>query len=798
MKRLLRPKGIFNRMFLLITIAIVILLLMLSVSLYLYYNRVSVEMIKKSNLKTLSQISYSVDYMNENARNFTFSIFGDPFVTQLMYGDHFDRSESFSELDRLKQLVNTNAFIHSMYIYNRKLNLLVPIMGASDRGNAPTLDVGLQDFIQHYQTNAARFVPIPRQISVDTSSAGSSLPQQSNVYTYVAYDLTTESSGIEGAVIVNIKGDYLKNIIHSLNVDDALTDGDDGKTFIVGDDGTVVNDAEDGLYLKVFADQSILRKIRANQAGAGYFVDTMDRRKVIVTYVTADSVRWTLVKITPTETIDKQTRSVQWIILAVCFLILCLGLAVSFWLSRRLATPFQQLVGQARKLSGKSHSSFESKDEVAFLFNAFSETSTKVQLLESIEKDRIHQRRNEWLQQLLLNGGVSAEEINDSIAKLDLPINTENPYLLILLKIDRYVEFIDRFSEKDRILFRYAICNVAKEVLNSDFRVQAFDMGQDTVAIIANVPDSLTSDIRKRMSDLLEDIQEWVQLNLKLSLTAANSYVGKNWDELHVFYQEVITISKCRLVYGHGMILWPDMMLQEQQSSVFKIPAKLEKQLGESLTQGKLEEAWQIYESFIAEVSKYACDTIHSALLMLTYSIFSSLKTFESNGTHLFQFDLAAFISEIGSTETLEEINRKYYALFTQMTAAATANKPKRNTAMAETIVALIESNYADKSLCLESISGTLNFSKVYVGKVFRDVYGISVADYITDYRFKKVVELLDQGNQHLSDILDRVGIENKNYFYKIFKAKMGISLSEYKTLRLSELAHGDKPGETD
>lgn len=792
MKWFLLPNGIFQRMFLWITVAIVILLSTLSAILYIYYNRTSVEMIKQANLKALSQISYSIDYMNENARNFVFSIIGDPFVTHAMYGDEFDWGESYSDLGRLKQLVNTNSFIHSMYIYNRKLAMFVPIMGTSDGEVGPTLDIGLQEFIDSYSETAPKFVPIPRQISVDTSSAGSSLPQTSKVYTYVAYEHFSAARGIEGAVIVNVKADYLKAMIHSLDESAGQDEVDGSMTFIVDADGVVVSGV-DSQVLQALGQSSILPRIAANGEGAGNFIGRMAGHKVIVAHVTADAVRWTLVKLTPTALIDKQAKSVQWIVLVVCAIIVCLGLAVSFWLSRRLATPFQKLVGQARGQLGKGAAAME-QDEVALLFQAFSETSTKAKLLDSIERDLLHRRRNDWLQHWLSSGNQGFEEMKLAMEKLKIPLRTEQPYRIVLLKIDRYALFANQFSERDRVLFRYAICDVAREVLGAVFHVQAVDMGEDTVAVIMNSPGLPEDAQRQRISQPIQEIQQWSILNLKLELTAAVSSMSEDWEEADTFFQEASNTAKSRLVYGHGAILWSDMV---QEDAGYRMSAREEKRLLDSLIHGRLEEALEGYGQFVSKLSQYSYDTIHSALLMLAYAIYNSAPLAENASSAGLQFDLGAFASSIGSAETLAQMNQKYEELFIQLTAKAIV-KPKRNLAFANTVKSVIESSYADKSLCLDSISTQLNFSKVYVGKIFRDVHGMSVADYITDYRLKKVVELLDQGNQQVSEILERVGIENKNYFYKVFKAKLGISLSEYKTSRLPELANPEKTGETD
>lgn len=64
---------------------------------------------------------------------------------------------------------------------------------------------------------------------------------------------------------------------------------------------------------------------------------------------------------------------------------------------------------------------------------------------------------------------------------------------------------------------------------------------------------------------------------------------------------------------------------------------------------------------------------------------------------------------------------------------------------------------------------------------MFKTATGKSVAQYILDYRMEKLAAYLDDGNQPLHVILEKVGIEKSNYFYTQFKKHFGMSLGEYR-----------------
>ena len=734
----------------------------------------------------LTQMSYSSNYMHESAKNIAFSVFEDPYITELMYGTQFDSRNNFVEMNRFRELVKMNSFIDSMYIFNRKQNLFIPILSPSGREN---IDIGLLDLIQSIGDKQIGFLPIPRKLNVDISNSGSLLQQQSNVYTYISYNIVTHNSGIEGAVIVNIKSEYLKNIIQSLKVQNSSIDG---KTFVIDANGVVVNESTDFRFLDTFSEAIILQKIKNAKESTGYFIDTVNDQKVVISYVNSPLLNWTFINIVPSNVIGKELSPVKWIIASFCIFILAVGFFVSFIVSRRLTTPIQDLIGKVSEFTQTNTKINSNLDDVALLSHAFTETFDRVKLMDVNERNQLFLRRNREWRNILMHPIPEGVQVKKKLTQFESKLQLDLPFLLIAIKMDNYLSLVKKFNEKDLQLYRYAVSNVAMELISTDFSAQSVDMSEDALIIILNITDALSEEKRRKLANILEDVQQWTTVNLKLSITLSVGYVEHNFEELNKSYQEVMNIAKYRLVFGQGIILWPET-LKDQNTSEYKLSQKQEKQLLDALLTGKLEEVTKAYEELVIDLTGYSYDTIMSILLFITYSIYSSLNVMEGNSLNKFNVDFTAFTREISTLETIEQINERFIDLFTKITETLNYNKPKRNTVLAETIVNLITANYKDKSLCLESISSALNLSKMYVGKTFRDVYTQSVADYITEYRLKQGLEMLKAGNKHLSDILDDIGIENKNYFYKIFKQRMGVSFSEYKTKYLNDMIHGEE-----
>lgn len=86
-----------------------------------------------------------------------------------------------------------------------------------------------------------------------------------------------------------------------------------------------------------------------------------------------------------------------------------------------------------------------------------------------------------------------------------------------------------------------------------------------------------------------------------------------------------------------------------------------------------------------------------------------------------------------------------------------------------------IRDEYARK-LTLEELAELCNVSKCYFSRIFRTVTGMTVVQYITEYRFNIADIMLHYSKQSIADIARSCGFENESYFCRYYKKKRGIS----------------------
>lgn len=103
-------------------------------------------------------------------------------------------------------------------------------------------------------------------------------------------------------------------------------------------------------------------------------------------------------------------------------------------------------------------------------------------------------------------------------------------------------------------------------------------------------------------------------------------------------------------------------------------------------------------------------------------------------------------------------------------------------------ILDIIHSQYTDRSLSLDSISRQLYLSAAYLCVRFKKTMNVSPVHYINQYRIKASLPLLKDETQKLDEIAQKVGIENGNYYSKVFKRYMGCSPAQYRTSQMAKI----------
>ncbi|MDG4657321.1 response regulator [Ectobacillus antri] len=129
-------------------------------------------------------------------------------------------------------------------------------------------------------------------------------------------------------------------------------------------------------------------------------------------------------------------------------------------------------------------------------------------------------------------------------------------------------------------------------------------------------------------------------------------------------------------------------------------------------------------------------------------------------------FSLAAFLERKQSNVQtfLQEIKQR---------------KGKQQNTMVE-IEQYIKQNY-QKELRLQEIAEMFYLSKEHISRRFKQEYGETLSDYVTNIRMEKAKLLLQNESFKIYEVAAMVGYQDDKYFRKVFKKATGITPNEYR-----------------
>lgn len=95
-------------------------------------------------------------------------------------------------------------------------------------------------------------------------------------------------------------------------------------------------------------------------------------------------------------------------------------------------------------------------------------------------------------------------------------------------------------------------------------------------------------------------------------------------------------------------------------------------------------------------------------------------------------------------------------------------------------ILQYIEQNCFEK-ITLAQLAEKFFYNPAYFSRIFKDTFGQTLVEYITDLRVKEAVKLLDQTTYSVEEICQKVGYCDTKRFYKVFKEKIGVTPGGYR-----------------
>lgn len=704
----------------------------------------------------LTQVSYTANVVVGQVEDVTGQLLSDNEIMSFLYAKEDNKKVDYTASLFLTRIQGVYPFIKNLSIYNLTTGAYIDSLGLPP-------DPGMVK-----EDDKSYFGFFPRKVeSVDKSTT----------FRLLTFKIIPERSFTEvpkSAIVVDLDESYIRNTMKNISASSR-----DSLTFVMDATGTILSHSDPQHFMENFSKKDYVGQILNDTNSQGSFMQNIDRHKHLVTYVKSTNLDWYFVTVRPYAEIISNINELRNWTISIGILLVIIGAIISLLLTGNIYNPIKALLDKVNSADKTGNKALLRFDEYELLTDAFTQTMAATKSMESTLNRSSRALKDSYISHLL-NGNANKIALSAEM-KREWESRLNGPYLtVILFKIDGYRTFRERYNAFDRGLIRFAISNIAHELLGKSYRSDQANMEEEEIALI------LQSDVRHLGDSLyliLGEIQDTVRDYYSISLSISIGDPCASLSEIRDSYKSAHAYMTSRLFLGHGCLVDAAKM-NEMQEQPPRYSTSIEKRLIDAI---KLCHPTTI-RTEIEEFSTFLTGcTYTNAIQYTNFLVLGIIKEFEYI-TEWWSVDseqLYRTTDEIRDIETLHDMEKMLAGLCSKIVEILEENKKNttviKNAKLIEAIQQFVQEQYAEHGLSLEAAADKVGFSTGYIGKLFKNMTGSTFNDYVTHIRLEQAKIFLTTTNDTIAQIGERVGVYNVSYFTTLFKKKYGITPSLFR-----------------
>lgn len=665
-------------------------------------------------------------------------------------------------LDTLSELVKINNKYESIYLYIEDFDYTF----TSNYDLIKKNSLKDTEWMKYYNDYKSKKIPLTM---IKTRPINNYEENRLNNYviSYI-YPLTHYTTNLNGMLIINIKEDAINNIINGNNL------SKEGYIFIANSNGNIITHPNANLLNKDMSESNYIKKIINSKSLQGFFTETIDGNKSIVSYYKSNFNNWIFISVFPLVNLTKKVNTIRLTTTYITLVIMIIGIFMSFIISKKMSSPLEKLIHDIKTTKGIDI--IGNEDEFSVLHKAFNNIIKKDKMIFDILQRNKAEIKYNYLKNLL-NGNISSE-IDKNIVGENFIYNF---YICAVISIDKFTEFNKIYCEEQDYI-KNLICQVSCDIIGENFPCESVNLNKREIAIIVNTNNN--DDIQLKLQQNFIKIKEELAKVLENSITVGIGTCYGEIIEINYSYFEAQTALKQKLKLGNNnIILWNKNFTNFNYYYPFKVEEHL---LNYLHSQSK-----ECIESTLDELID---DLIHKCNLSSEniVQIFTQLvgntviKYLLEQHLNIYSIFGAKFniYYELSTKETIYEIKYWLLQIYFQIIDYYIKTKCSNKKSL-DKIIEYINKNYK-RDIGINDISDAVGLSYSHVRKIFKDEVGENIIDYINNIRITEAKEMLIKTDLSIKNIAINLGYNNDQSFTRFFKKYEGITPGEYRNKRIS------------
>jgi AraC-like DNA-binding protein len=745
-----------------------ILSVVLPFAVLLYKNAQSnmIDNINQSNEQVLNQMKYNYTYFSENISALSMSLYYQYDINALMYNEEIDYNQLYLTMKHLRDnVLLSQPSLYSIEIYNAKRKEWFSTGSSNEEvGENENLFMMEQDTIP-------KLSPVLRKLQQKSGQFESN----QYVFSYFMYEYADPADRKNSYIVINQSANWFLD-----NLTGAISQKVPATIYLAGESGIYsymneMNSASEEPMVENCINNYIGKETEGS--AQGYYIDDYQGEKYLISYIDLEDRGNCIIMVQEYSKIFANMIKLKngFLLLSVVFALF--GSVALILLSKKIYRPVNTLVDYVSGLDG-ADAADKNKDKV----DEFEHLRGFYQKVNDINKELLQEKQStkETFKKFLLSNLLedSSEENWEKYYKSmpGAPLSQLEEYQLMVVSVHLDSFRVNRhgFVEGDNDLLIDSISNVTSELMEGYITEPVKKENDELVIII---------DCQKRGADQelikekLRNMQEFIKVHFDITVSAAYSNISTEVKDLAQLYEETQRFSSYRIVYGENSLLGEAECYNNVHSRDNSYSRDLKKRLEEKIKLGNLEQIQETLERIQDVISSLSYENIIISLMALVTEvnmIMNEINMAKNNPLTINFNDMYKKVIEVDYIDQIFKDLSEYISSILSDTYQKKEKENDKEKLFVQAVHEFVLKNYSDVNLTSQSIADYMNMSGRYVMKKFKQCTGISINEYILDVRMKQAVYLLKHSDMPVNKVAENIGIENENYFYRLFKKVYG------------------------
>lgn len=375
-----------------------------------------------------------------------------------------------------------------------------------------------------------------------------------------------------------------------------------------------------------------------------------------------------------------------------------------------------------------------------------------------------------YLRDIFLGVYENSTSIKDYFEYLHLEMNSNT--VVMVMQINYFEITTAKYSDKDKQQYIKNIINLFQQGISQGNKVVSSYIDKGRFALLlcfGNIKSQ--NDVLKYVLEFQCKIENSLMMYMNVSNTFGKSNIYNNFNKMAEQYQTACRNLEVKLSLDYFDI-GTKSIVDEENVNIYSLSIGEEKALLSAIEKGDIKEISKIIEntfSFIKSKndSYFQIQQIAKELFDIAFRV-----GYKNNISYINYYNESCKKNwnKCKNTQNIKEnIQEMYGKLIEDLRENGFY---KKHSKQVDEAINYMRSHYME-TISLEETAEYVCTNPSYLSRLFGEQIGISFIKYLNKVRVEKSIKLIESGDCSIKEVYSKVGFNNYNYFFKVFKEIM-------------------------